>query len=88
MIIEWDEKKNAILKKERGLSFEMVLEAIEDGRVMDDYEHNQASYSHQRILIIKLDGYPIMVPYDVQEGDRIFLKTMFHNRKLKGVYDE
>jgi len=87
MIIEWDEQKNAILKKERGLSFEMVLEAIEGGRVLDDYEHSQVAYSHQRILIVKVDGYPIMVPY-VQEGDKIFLKTMFHNRKLKGVYDE
>ena len=87
MLIEWDEKKNELLKKERGLSFEMVLEAIEDGRVLDDYSHKNASYSHQRILIIKLDNYPVMVPY-VQDGENIFLKTMFHNRKLKGVYDE
>jgi len=87
MLIEWDEKKNELLKREQGLSFEMVLEAIEDGRVLDDYSHKDTAYSHQRILIVRLDNYPVMVPY-VQDGEKIFLKTMFHNRKLKEVYDE
>lgn len=82
MVIEWDEDKNRVLKKERGLSFEQVEEAIEAGRVLDDVAHPAEQFHHQRILIVEIERYPVMVPY-VQEGDKLFLKTMFRNRKLK-----
>lgn len=85
MVIEWDEEKNRVLKQERGLSFEAVEEAIESGRILDDVEHTGEQYSHQRILIVEIGGYPVMVSY-VQDGARIFLKTMFRNRKLKELY--
>ena len=85
MIVEWDEGKNRALKKERGLlSFEQVEEAIESGRILDDVEHTADQIRHQRILIVEIEGYPVMVPY-VQDGDKVFLKTMFRNRKLKGL---
>ena len=82
MIIEWSEEKNKTLKKERGLSFELVLEAIEAGRILDDSKHPNDKYNHQRVLVVEVDGYPVMVPY-VESGDKFFLRTMFHNRRLK-----
>ena len=86
VIIEWDEDKNRELKRQRGISFELAEEAIESGRILDDVEHTGEQYRHQRILIVEIAGYPVMVPY-VQGGDKLFLKTMFRNRKLKGLYD-
>lgn len=82
MVIEWDEDKNRALRKQRGLSFGQVEEAIEAGRILDDVAHPAEQFRHQRILIVEIESYPVMVPY-VQDGDKLFLKTMFRNRKLK-----
>jgi len=52
MKITWSEIKNAELENLRGLSFEMVLAAIDDGRILADEQHpNLENYGHQRILV-------------------------------------
>ena len=83
--ISWNEEKNRILKVERGISFEEVVAAIENGRVLDDVEHPDASWSHQRILVVDIDGYACGVPY-VQDGEVMFLKTIYRNRDFQRIY--
>ncbi len=85
MIIEWDDNKNQLLQKERGLSFEDALEAIMDGRVLGDLSHPDPERSHQRLMIMEIDQYAVTVPY-VIDGDKIFLKTMFRDRKMQRRY--
>jgi uncharacterized DUF497 family protein len=42
---KWDAAKNEWLKLNRGLSFEGVVAAIEDGKLLDDVEHPSAATS-------------------------------------------
>ena len=83
--ISWNEEKNRILKVERGISFEEVVAAIENGRVLDDVEHPDAGRSHQRILVVDIDGYACGVPY-VRDGEVMFLKTIYRNRNFQRIY--
>ena len=86
MKITWSEIKNAELESLRGLSFEMVLAAIDDGRILADEQHpNLENYGHQRILVLDIDGYAVTVPYVIND-DEIFLKTMFKDRKMQRRY--
>lgn len=86
MIITWNEEKNIKLENIRKLNFEMVLVAIDDGRILADEQHpNLENYGHQRILVVDIGGYVVVVPY-VVNGDEIFLKTMFRDRKMQRRY--
>ena len=86
MKIAWSEDKNIELEGLRGLNFEMVLAAIDDGRILaDEQDPNIKNYGHQRILILDIDGYAVTVPY-VVSSDEIFLKTMFRGRKMQRRY--
>nr|VFK40951.1 MAG: protein of unknown function (DUF4258) [Candidatus Kentron sp. SD]VFK46872.1 MAG: protein of unknown function (DUF4258) [Candidatus Kentron sp. SD]VFK78764.1 MAG: protein of unknown function (DUF4258) [Candidatus Kentron sp. SD] len=80
LLIEWDEKKNDILARERNICFQDVLEAIENGRILEDSRHrNREKYHHQRILVVEIGGYACVVPY-VRQGNRLFLKTIYRSR--------
>ena len=84
--IGWNEEKNRKLKAERGLAFEDVIAAIENGRVLADIDHYQASRKHnQRILVVEIEEYACAVPY-VEIETRVFLKTIFRSRALNKRY--
>jgi len=83
---DWDEEKNAFLKALREISFEDVQTAIEEGRVLDEFEHpNKKRYPNQRIFIVEIDNYAYYVPY-VEDEEKIFLKTIFPSRKATKKY--
>ena len=45
--IRWNEEKNETLKIERGVSFEMIVQALEKGDILDDLIHpKQSKYPH------------------------------------------
>jgi hypothetical protein len=79
----WSEAKNDWLKVNRGLSFEAVAHAIENGLIVDDIDH--PSRPNQRVLIVELENYLCAVPY-VTDGDVKFLKTIYRNRRLAEKY--
>lgn len=81
----WDPDKNAWLKDTRGFGFEVIVEAIENGRLLDDLEHMSGRYARQRVFVVNLDGYAIAVPY-VEDETQIILKTAFPDRKLNKMY--
>jgi len=84
-IISWNEEKNTLLKTERGLSFEMVEELISNNEIINIVEHSNDNYRHQKIFILKLEGYLCKVPF-VESENEIFLKTIFPDRRLKKLY--
>jgi uncharacterized DUF497 family protein len=87
MAFTWNEQKNAILKKERFISFERIVIAIEEGHLMDVLEHpNKDKYENQFILIVEIDGYAICVPSVKQENGDYFLKTLYPSRKYTKQY--
>ena len=82
---DWDETKNEWLKSERGVGFEDVLIAVEEGNVLDDLEHPKRK--NQRQMVIKHNNYAYLVPY-VENNEKLFLKTMYPSRKATRIYLE
>ena len=86
MIFNWNDDKNQQLKQERGISFERVVIAIEEGALLDVLQHpNQSHYPNQLILIVAIEQYAICVPCVVNK-DEYFLKTLFPSRKYTQLY--
>ena len=88
MEFAWSARKNRSLKKERGISFERIIVAIEHGHLLDILEHtNQDKYPGQKLYVIEIDKYCWAVPYkdDKQSGTRTLI-TAFPSRKLTKQY--
>jgi uncharacterized DUF497 family protein len=86
MIFNWDEEKNKKLQIERGVSFEEVILAIEDGRLLDVLEHpNQEKYVGQRLYVVAMGHYAYIVPFEDRGNERV-LMTIFPSRKYTKTY--
>ena len=84
--IDWNAAKNEILKAERVISFEEVMDAFLEDGLIDVIEHpNPAKYSHQKMMILNVSDYIYLVPY-VEDEEKIFLKTIIPSRKATQHY--
>jgi hypothetical protein len=86
---DWDDRKNAKLRAERGLGFEDMVFHIERGDLLDILEHPNASrYAGQRIFVIRRDDYAYLVPFveDEHTEHTVFLKTIIPSRKATKHY--
>ena len=82
----WNAAKNARLRRERGITFEEIVVAIEAGQLLDVLEHrNSARYPGQKLLLVTLRDYVYLVPF-VEEPDGLFLKTIIPSRKATRDY--
>lgn len=81
--LKWDITKNEKLIKERGISFEMISSAIEDGKLLDIIEH--PARPNQQILVVHLRDHAVLVPF-VQTEEAVFLKTAYPSRKYTKKY--
>lgn len=84
-IFEWNEEKNKLLIKERGLGFEEVVVAIQNDRLLGITKGKEPKYSHQHIFVVFIDGYTYAVPF-VEDSEKIFLKTIYPSRILHKQY--
>jgi len=86
--IRWDEEKNKLLRKQRGVSFDDVVLALQDDRFIAIEEHpNKNKYPHQKILVLNLNNYIHIVPF-VESENEIFLKTIYPDRKYHKKYSK
>ena len=84
---DWSAEKNKQLIEQRGISFERVVSAIEQGGLMDVLEHpNQDRYPGQLIYVVEIDEYIHLVPFLVQANGARFLKTIIPSRKATREY--
>ena len=82
----WNAAKNQRLQRERGVSFEEIVIAIGEGRLLDVSEHrNLGRYPRQKLLVVALRQYAYLVPY-IEEADGYFLKTIIPSRKATRDY--
>ena len=82
----WDTEKNDTLRRERGISFEKVVVAIETGGLLDVLAHpNPEKYPRQQVLVVVVDHYVHLVPF-VEEDEYFFLKTTIPSRKATRDY--
>ena len=77
----WDADKTEQLIQERGVSFEQITIAVENGDLLQIVQHpNVEKYPRQKIMIVGIDGYAFLIPF-VEEIDYLFLKTIIPSRK-------
>ncbi len=85
---KWDTEKNALLSRERGITFEEIVQKIASGSMVVETDHpNPSRYPTQKILIVDVDGYAYLVPCVMSE-DECFLKTIIPSRKATKIYLE
>jgi hypothetical protein len=84
----WSAAKNASLQRERHVSFEQIVVAIESGGLIDILAHkNPRRYPRERVLVVADGGYVFLVPF-VEEDEYFFLKTIIPSRKARRDYLE
>jgi uncharacterized DUF497 family protein len=82
----WDQTKNGRLKQGRGISFEEIVLAIEEGGLIDLLAHpNQRRYPGQIVLVVVYREYVFLVP-SVEEKEHYLLKTVIPSRKATRDY--
>jgi len=86
VVYDWDDEKNQKLKKERGVSFEEVVVAIESKKLLDIIEHkNKKRHKNQKIFVVEIDNYAHYVPFE-EKGDKVILKTIFRYERATKKY--
>ncbi len=84
---KWNTEKNELLAKQRGITFEEIVQRIESGTKVIETDHpNKKRYPNQKILIVDIDGYAYLVPFVIDGEDSLFLKTIIPSRKATKKY--
>lgn len=84
---DWSEDKNQQLVEQRGISFERIVSAIEQGGLIDVLEHpNQERYGGQMIYVVDIEQYLYLVPFVTGADGTRFLKTIIPSRKATRDY--
>ena len=87
LAFDWNPEKNQQLIEQRGVSFERVVAAIEQGGLVDVLDHpNQERYPGQMIYVVDIDEYLHLVPFVLEYGGTRFLKTIIPNQKAMRTY--
>ena len=83
---DWDERKNNLLKETRDISFEEIVLAIANERLLEVLEHtNKQKYPNQKIFIVDIRDYAYIVPF-VEDEEKYFLKTIYPSREATKKY--
>lgn len=83
----WNDEKNEWLKKERGLSFDDVLDCFSNGKFYGVYENPSRNFPKQEVFLVAINDYPCIVPF-VETDLEIFLKTIIPDRRFKKFIEE
>ncbi len=84
---EWSDQKDRQLIEQRGISFERVVSAIDEGYLVDIVVHpNAERYPGQRILVVEIDEYLYLIPFVSQPDGTSFLKTIIPSRRATRDY--
>ena len=81
--LNWNPKKNELLKRERGIAFEEIAYLIESEQILGIEEN--PGRPNQKMYILEIENYAILVPF-VENDKEIFLKTAFPSRKYTKRY--
>ena len=84
MDIIWDKEKNSWLQVNRRISFEEISGKLLNGNYIDILEN--PTRDNQMYFIMKINDYTWVVPFLIDEQERIVLKTAFPSRKFHNRY--
>jgi len=80
----WKKKKNDYLKKNRGISFEEIVDLLLNGKYIDILFN--PNYEKQEIFILEIDNYIWSAPFEEIDVGTLELKTAFKSRKMNRKY--
>ena len=84
---DWNPEKNQQLIDNRGISFETVVVAIDQGGLVDLVEHlDQNRYPGRLIHVVENENYLYLVPFVIESDGTRFLKTIIPSRKATRDY--
>jgi len=84
-IYKWNEEKNELLKKsERKISFEKIISAINDKKLLDVIP--SPTHKEQLCFVVDVENYVYIVPFVEEDKYTIFLKTIYPSRKHTKYY--
>jgi len=85
---EFCPEKNVKLKEQRGIDFNEIIFYMENGGLLDVVQHhNKEKYAAQQFFVVDVQGYIHLVLF-VQNGNAVFLKTIFPSRKHTKQYQK
>ena len=83
---DWDEDKNNLLKELRNISFEEIIFAISDDKLLEVVDHpNKVKYPNQKMFIVEIRDYAYIIPF-VEDDKKYFLKTIYPSREATKKY--
>jgi hypothetical protein len=84
---EYSAVKNQLLIKERRISFEEIVAALDNGQLLDIVEQpNPNKYPNQKMFVVQINNYAYLVPFVKNDEGTVFLKTIFPSRKATKQY--
>ena len=88
MTFNWNDEKNELLKKQRGISFEEIVLCVNEGKILKVLEHpNKSKYPNQFLYAIEYKDYVYVVPFAQDEKTQeISLKTIYPSRTYTRKY--
>lgn len=84
MVFEYSYEKNELLKRTRNISFETVIVLVLENKIIDIIEH--PNRNNQYMYVFRYHNKIHVCPF-VVDSDKVFLKTIFPNRKLAKLYE-
>jgi len=88
MKFDWNDDKNELLKATRGISFEEVVEAISNDKLLDVLAGTE-KYPHQRRFVLNIKNYACIAPfYYDEDSDTCHLITIMRDRKFKYLIEK
>ncbi len=83
---DWSESQNTLLKRIRKISFEDIVAAIKNDKLLNLVEHpNSKKYPNQKMFIVEIEDYVYIVPF-VEDEEKYFLKTIYPSREATKIY--
>ena len=84
--IEWDEAKNALLKRLRGISFEEIVETLaKEGPLWIKEHPRPEKYPGQKLFALSIAGYVFIVPFE-ETDEKISFRTICPSRRATKAY--
>lgn len=88
MIYKFNEEKSSKLLKERGISFQDIINATENYQsILAIKEHpNKQCYPNQQVMYIELNEVVYVVPFVKESDGALFLKTIYPSTKARKLF--
>ncbi len=85
-MIIYDKNKAVILRFERNIEIEDIVDIIINKKYLDILEHPKKD--GQQIFILEYRNYTHVVPFVIDNEDNIIIKTVFPSRNFHKIYKE